>query len=491
MTDQLTASRPAVRTYGGWRRARGIGLFGLGPGNTAVVLACVVVPMLLASVSLQWGAIVLPPAIATAGFTVMTFDGMTLAQLAQRRLSWWWSSRQSWTTYRATTVDEHERAWDLPGVLAPTKLLSARDDAGRPYGIVWNRRNGRLTVTFRCAATSTWLVDGKDAEAWISNWHSWLASLGYLPMVRSVAVTVDTAPEPGTALRDAVLPKLSDSAPQDVAHFIYQLVTRSPAASADVDTRVSITFDPARSSPRPANLDAAVDEVNRQLVGLESALMGCGVTVLGRATAQQLAGIVRTAFDPASRGDVERELILRPDDEGMLTWAEAGPVGAREEWGQYRHDTGTSVSWAWHEAPRQQVTSGVLARLLSPGRYARRVTMQYRPLSAGEAARVLESQVNAAAFREAYRRAQRRDETARDLADRAQAQRAAVEEAQGAGVVLMSLYVTTTVQDDDQLAAAAADVESRADQSKIRLRRLYGAQAAGFAETLPCGPVNS
>jgi len=166
---------------------------------------------------------------------------------------------------------------------------------------------------------------------------------------------------------------------------------------------------------------------------------------------------------------------------------EAGPVGAVESWDSYRHDGAFSVTWGWHEPPRQRVTSGVLARMLSPSRFTKRVTLVYRPLPAGEAARVLEAQVNAAAFRDAYRRAQRRDETARDVADRAQAQRAAAEEAQGAGVVVMSLYVTATVTDQAALSAAAADVESRADQAKIRLRRLYGAQASGFAATLPVG----
>jgi hypothetical protein len=95
--------------------------------------------------------------------------------------------------------------------------------------------------------------------------------------------------------------------------------------------------------------------------------------------------------------------------------------------------------------------------------------------------------VNAAAFREAYRRTQGRDATARDQADREQAVAAAREEALGAGVVLMSLYVTVTVTDPAELPAAIADVEARADQSKVRLRRMYGSQAAGFAVTLPAG----
>jgi len=54
-------------------------------------------------------------------------------------------------------------------------------------------------------------------------------------------------------------------------------------------------------------------------------------------------------------------------------------------------------------------------------------------------------------------------------------------------VVLMSLYVTATVTDPTLLPEAVADIESRADQSKIQLRRMYGCQAAAFAITLPCG----
>ena len=55
------------------------------------------------------------------------------------------------------------------------------------------------------------------------------------------------------------------------------------------------------------------------------------------------------------------------------------------------------------------------------------------------------------------------------------------------GVVLFTAYVTTTVDGGQDLDEAVADVEARADQSKLRLRRLHGSQAAGFAATLPCG----
>ncbi|MEK8106578.1 hypothetical protein NKG94_17470 [Micromonospora sp. M12] len=51
----------------------------------------------------------------------------------------------------------------------------------------------------------------------------------------------------------------------------------------------------------------------------------------------------------------------------------------------------------------------------------------------------------------------------------------------------MSLFVTTTVVSADDLGQAIADVESRADVAKIRLRQLRASQGTGFATTLPCG----
>jgi hypothetical protein len=466
-----------------------MGLFGAGPGVTVAVLGCVLLPLLIASRDLKSGAIAAIPCCLLAATLLVKVDGVSLGRVVHRRAAWFSGSRRGKASHRAATVMDHPDAWTLPGVLEPTRLLTAQDGRGGTFGVVWNRRNGHLTATLRCAASSTWLVDGEAADGWVSNWHGWLASLGYLPSVRSVAVTVDTAPEPGARLQEAVLPRIDRSAPADTQQLVRTLVALSPGAAADIETRVSVTFDPGRSANRVQDLADHLAEVSRQLTGLESALATCGVTVLGRMGAPRLAAQMRIAFDPAARGDVERTMGGGEGGGDLLTWGSSGPMASEEAWDRYQHDSGTSVSWSWHEAPRQQVTSGVLTRLVSPGRFAKRVTMVYRPLSAGDAARILENEVNAAAFRDAYRRAQGREETAREAADRARAQRAAAEEAQGAGVVLMSLYVTATVTDPDELDGAVADVEARADQSKIRLRRLYGSQAAGFATTLPAGFV--
>ena len=134
-------------------------------------------------------------------------------------------------------------------MLAPLTLLDAEDGYGGRYGIVLDRRTGTMTATLRVIPASTWLADRADADRWVANWGGWLASLGYLPAVRWVTVTIDTAPEPGTTLADPVAAALDPAAPLTARQIMGQLVDAAPAAAADVDTRVSASPS-TRRSPR-------------------------------------------------------------------------------------------------------------------------------------------------------------------------------------------------------------------------------------------------
>jgi hypothetical protein len=475
------------RDYGGWRRRRGIGLWGLGTGGTFTALAALMAVIVVAAADPAVLIYVAPPLAVAAALGLARINGEPLALKAVRRVRWWHGTRRNYTKYRAGVVRELPTAFQLPGVLAPATLVDAEDGYGGRYGVVWDRRTGLLTPTLRVVPTSTWLADRADADTWVASWGGWLSSLGFIPMLRWVTVTIDTAPDPGSTLADQVSAATDPSAPAAARAILADLVAAAPAAAADVDTRVSLTFDPKASAAAPKNLTAALAEVGRTLFGLETALGTCGLTVLGRLTSAEIAGVVRTAFDPAARGEVSRVLAPARRHHGQLGWADAGPVGADEQPGHYRHDSGVSVTWAWQEAPRQNVTADVLARLVAPGPYPKRVSLQCRPFPAAQAAKVLESEVNAATFREHYRRRTGRDATARDAADQARARQAAAEEAMGAGVCLMSLFVTVTVLDPERLPHAVAATEAAAESSKIRLRRMTYSQAAGFAATLPCG----
>ena len=480
---------PRPRDYGGWRLSRGIGMMGLGTTGTLAVLGAVLALIITGTADARALLYMGPPVLAAGAAGLIRKSGEPLTMIVLRRARWWHGSARKRSHFRADVVREHSPAFTLPGVLAPLALLDAEDGYGGRYGLVLDRRTGYLTVTWRVVPASLWLADREEADGWVANWGGWLAGLGHQPALRWVTVTVDTAPEPGSTLADRVARALDPAAPATARQILGQLVDAAPAVAADVDTLVSVTIDPRALPASPGTLPEAVAETGRVLYGLESALGTCGVSVAGRLTAGEIAGIVRTAFDPAARGEVNRiaASARAGGDAEPLGWADAGPVGAEEMADRYEHDSGVSVTWAWAEAPRQNVTADVLARLVAPGRYCKRVSLQYRPLPATAAARLLESEVNASLFRAQYRRRTGRDETARDAFDQARARQAAVEEAGGAGVCLVSLYATVTVTDQADLPRAVAGTEASAAASKIRLRRMTYSQAAGFAATLPCG----
>lgn len=485
----MTAAQ-GPRTYGGWRRRRPVGLLGLGPAGTVTLLAAVVGVLSTFSVAPKAALFIAPPVLAGCGISLARVGGVPVATAAAIRVRWWLAVSRDWTSYRAGITAAGPGAYQLPGVLAATMLVSAEDGRGGRYGLVWDRHTGHLTATIKVTPSSPWLADPETADTWVGGWAAWLASLGYQPSVSWVSVTVETAPEPGTRLQDQVAASCSPDAPQAARDIMTAVAAATPQAAASTAVRVSVTFDPKADPLRPQTLTAAAASCTRTLHGLIPGLGACGVAVDGLATPAEIAGMVRSAFDPASRGEVTRLLDAArrsPSADPPLTWTDAGPAGAREMSDRYAHDSGISVSWAWSEAPRQAVTSAVLARLAAPAAYAKRLTMQYRALPAAAAARAIESEVNAAQFRATYRNKTGRDATARDHYDSSRAAQAAAEEATGAGVVLLGLYVTVTVTDADSLAAAASMTEAAAEASRIRLRRMYFAQAAGFAASLPCG----
>ncbi len=478
-----TSTGVPVRTYGNWRRARGMGIGQLSGGQTATLFGSVLVPVLCAYVSAQIAGVAALIALVIVLMVVVRVDGRSTADVITRRLRFRRAASAGWLELSGGVLTDHPRKADLPGPMAPLVPLECDDGRGGRQGLLWDRRTGWVTAVIRVSPVGLGLADREQADVWVASFGGFLADLGYQSMVRHVAITVDTAPAGGATLRDYIAERIDPRAPAAAREVMQELVDASPATVADVETHVAITFDPARANPRPDDLLGLVAEVTCHLPGIESSLSTVGVTVLGRASVEWLTGRLRVAYDPASRADVARAL---PGGE-MSAWQDAGPMRARESWEQWEHDSGTSIAWAMQEAPRQAVVDRVLTPLLAPGTFPRRVTLLYEPFAASDAASEVEREITNASVRRAWAARTRRDETQRDRADQTRALQAAREEAEGAGVGKFCLYVSTTVTDPERLPSAAADVEQRAGQSKLRLRRMRGAHAGGFAAALGMG----
>ena len=492
-----TADRSVTpRTYGNWYKARGFGIGQLGAGQTITLFVALLVPIAIAYVSGRAALVAGGAALVLLAATLIRIDGQSFTDVALRRARFSRARAAGWTELSGGILADHPRGHDLPGPMAPLVALSADDGRGGKQGLLWDRHTGWLTAILRVSPVGLDLADAAQADAWVAGWAALLANLGFLPLVRHVAVTVDTCPAGGTTLRDYVTARIDPAAPAPARAVLHELLAATPAVSADVDTRVAVTFDPARATPKPADLLTAVAEVVRWLPGIEASLAGCGVALQGRASVGWLTGRLRLAYDPAGRADVTRLTDHacggRPGEQAhaeLLLWSEAGPVRARESWEHWRHDSGISVAWAMVEAPRQAVVARVLTPLLAPGPFPRRVTFLYQPFPAGRAAEHVEREITHTHVRRSWAARTRRDETQRDRDIAARAQQSAREEAEGAGVGRFCLYVSTTLAAGAEryLPAAAADVEQRAGMAKLRLRRLNGAHAGGFAAALGFG----
>ncbi len=476
----MAAEPSEIRTYGGWRRARGIGVGKLDTRQTfAFLLLAGAVTMSIAVGGLRVGALVLAAATVVMALLVWRRDGILLLDYATDGLRYRRARARGETSYRGQVMARWPRSSTLPGVLARTELLDVEVTGFQRCGMVWDRRSGLLSTTMLLGTGGTLLTDKDDADRYVGSWGALLAGLADQPAIRWATVTVELTPGDASALDHDHARRIDPDAPPFATDVLRSLAADAPAASARVEARMTVTVDASLGRLGVRNLqDGAAQALRMAAVVNPSA---AGAETIRRATATDLIRMVRGAYDPSARAIPPEEW-----DEG-LTWADAGPVGAEELPGEYRHEGATSISWALLEAPRQRVAHSVLLRLLSPGRYPRRVTLAYRVLDREEASGLLEREMTAADARAAYRNRTKRDENARERRDRQLSGSQAEEEASGAGLVQFSLYVTTTVTDPTDLPRAKAEVEAAAAGSRIKLRVARFGQSAAFAAGLPCG----
>lgn len=464
--------------YGDWRQARSVGMGSLDTRQTAMVVAALITPIVVAAfVSLAAGLVVIAPAVVLLLLAVTRRGGVLVMDLVVARARWQWSHWKGETSYRGQVLAEVPKAWDLPGVLAPLRLVRIEEPGRGEIGVVWNQATGRMSATLLLSPAGALLTDMATIDRQVAAWGHLLASLADDEAISHAAVTIELLPEAGTRLADHVADRTDPNAPELARQVLGQLVAAAPRGTSSVVARLTLTVDPTRTRKHATAFDAAA-EVARMLGGLP--VQAAGADVLRRATATDLLRIVRCAFDPhaAAAGDSAWQ---------GLDWADAGPVAAEEHLDHYEHDGIYSASFALLAAPRQRVAHDVLFPLCKPGRFQRRITLTYRTLARDQAGAVLEREANIAAAREYARKKSKRDPTAREQADRARAVRAATQEARGAGLVQFAMYVTTTVTDRDDLDDACREVERAAGDSKLKLRVARGGQAAAFAAGLPVG----
>ncbi len=478
-----SSSADSARTYGNWRRPRSAGMFGQSALVTYTGIGALVVALLALMFAGPYiGAAVAAAALLTLAPLVVRLGGRTVYQAVALRWQWARQKRRHADLYRsgplsATPHGTHR----LPGLLAATTLYEGQDAFGRTFGMIHLPKTSSYTVVLRVNPQGAGLVGQAQVDTWVAGWGRWVGQLGETGDILGCAVVIDTAPDSGQRLRAEIEHLVRPDAPEFAQETLAQTGEVFPTGSAQINARIALTFKAATADSRRDPEEMAV-EIGTRLPELYASLREAGLDAApmdGWAVAED----VRVAYDPAVQQAVD---AARSGGEGaQVLWTDAGPAAHQEKWGSYTHDSGVSITYAMEEAPRAEVRELVLRRLLEPHRDIdrKRITLIYRPHSAGDAATIVDND-----YKDAIVAATRKGVVAAKAGVELEAtERARNEEARGAGVVRFCILMTATVTDDTELRRTDALMRNLTATARLRVRRCYGYQAAAFAAGLGVG----
>ena len=195
---------------------------------------------------------------------------------------------------------------------------------------------------------------------------------------------------------------------------------------------------------------------------------------------EQLAFMLRTAYDPAATTTLERHRKIGRD------LANAGPVAVRESWASMRTDTAHhAVLWI-SEWPRSQVFPGFLSPLLLSSGIQRSFSLMIMPMRADQAARDIRRKKTEHIADQAHRSKIGQIEDAAVTAEYADVLKQEADLTSGHGVVRYVGLLGVSAKTEEELQSALAAIEQAAVQASCETRTLVGQQAQAFtAAALP------
>ncbi len=493
------------RIYSGWQREKGGAFFGLDRTQTLFMAAAAVIG-LVPLVTHSWPALAIAAPIAAllVAAALLRIEGKVPAQwvrtyLASRvvRLTGGHQFR-SRPRYQTMTADDElgdagdpADEWDLPGVLAPLRLLAAPDGHDGMLAVVHHRVHNTYTAVARVSHPGLALLASAQAEHRIQGWASWLAQACAEDGAVCRIGTYHAA-EPGEAdeLAGWAEAHIRKEAPTQAVTLVSEILAADRRKVAEHTSYLAVSLSAARSRREVRNAGGrdtgACAVLTRRLPTLAAGVLGAGVVVERWLGPRELAGVIRSSFAPHSRRELGVHAVRarRPGWGGAepgLPPALAGPTWAETSWGVYEHDDSWSVV-AEIEWPRSPRDASMLAGLLAASAKGRRhVAVIYEPIGPRAAERHL--QVDKTRRDVAIRLRQRTGQIApeREQRDLAVATAQDVELAAGHGLLRFAGYASVTVTDRSMLEEAWDELCADAGAAGLVLRRCSGWVDTAFA----------
>jgi hypothetical protein len=258
-----------------------------------------------------------------------------------------------------------------------------------------------------------------------------------------------------------------------------ELVDRAGPAGERHASTVSISLDMkvAGRAIRAAGggMRGAAAVLRHEMATILAALRSADLSPGEWLTPGDLALILRSAYDPAVAGALERQGDIGRD------LATAGPVAVTESWGSLRSDSAHHCVLWISEWPRSLVYPGFLAPLLLSSGIRRTFTLLYTPMRTDRAARDIRKKKTEYISDAAQRQKIGQIEDAQQAAEYQDVLQQEADLTAGHGVLRATGFVAVSASDADELERAVAAIEQAAIQASCETRRVWGQQAQGFA----------
>ncbi|MEU5838694.1 SCO6880 family protein [Streptomyces diacarni] len=378
---------------------------------------------------------------------------------------------------RPATRPRREGLLHLPGTAASLRVVAAPNGH---FGAVHDPHASTLTAVVRVSARAFALLDPAAQSANVTGWGRTLAALARTGHVARVQVLERTVPDSGDALNrywtehgDAVTPLAGD---------VYRdLLEAAGPAAAPHEAYVALALD-MKAARRLINqggggLTGAFSVLNQLTSTFDQSARNAGLAPSGWLSANEVAAVIRTAYDPASSAALDQwSQTGRPQADP----AAAGPVVLVEKGERVQTDTAYHATFWIENWPRTETSPGFLHQLLFTSGVRRTLSITYTPKGLDSALKDVQRK-KASVIADAAERARKgqvdSEEDAVEYADVKERERQLIS---GHADVAVTGLLTVSAESEDDLNSACAAIETAAVSTMTDLRRLTWQQAEAF-----------
>ena len=365
--------------------------------------------------------------------------------------AWLWRTCQGQTMF--TKKYAHPRPAGTLALPGDTAALRQYQDPTTGACLIHDPHQQTLTAIVKVTHAAFILLDLADQQRRVDTWGRVLATCCRSGRIARLQILERTLPDSGSGLADWWARHGRDDGSW-TARIYQDLIQRAGPASERHVTTISVALDmrAAHRAIRAAGggLKGAATVLNQEMNTLTTALRTADLNPGAWLDTEQIAFMLRTAYDPQSASLLETNPHLGRD------LAAAGPLAIRETWTGLRTDTAYhTVLWI-SEWPRTQIFPGFLAPLILSAGIRRTFSLTCTPLSADTAARDIRRKKTEHIADAAQRAKIGQIEDAAQTAEYHDILQQEADLVSGHGIMRYTGLISISAPTEDDLAAAAA-----------------------------------